>query len=61
MNVKKVKGGYHVESHVGGYRFGRTYLGYNRIQAIFVHKDMERTARKFGSRWIDQPQFNEYN
>lgn len=60
MNVRKVNGGYRVESNVGGYPFGHTYIGYNRVQAISIHKGMERSARKLGSSWIDKDDFNEY-
>jgi len=60
MSVRKVKGGYRVESYVGGYSFGKTYLGYNRVQAINIHKSMESAARKYGCKWIDLPMFNDY-
>ena len=60
MRVKKVKGGYRVETSVGGYPFSKVYRGYNRVQAITKHNAMERYARRFGDQWIDQPQFNEY-
>lgn len=60
MRVKKVKGGYRVETSVGGYPFGHTYRGFNRKCAILKHNIMETTARKYGSKWIDQPLFAEY-
>lgn len=61
MKVKKVKGGYRVETSVGGYPFGHVYRGFNRVQAIYKHNGMERAARKFGDKWIDRQEFNEYN
>ena len=61
MSVRKVKGGFRVETNVGGYSFGHTYIGYNRVQAIALHKTMERIARKHGCSWIDKPIFNDYN
>lgn len=61
MRIKKVKGGFHIVSSVGGYPFGRTYRGYNRVQAVNKHNQMERFARQFGDKWIDQPMFNDYN
>ena len=60
MNVRKVKGGYRVESYVDGYPFGHTYIGYNRVQAISKHRGMENLARRYGGKWIDTPIFNEY-
>lgn len=61
MKIKKVKGGFRIVSSVGGYPFNRTYRGYNRVQAIYKHNQMQQMARRYGDRWIDQPQFNEYN
>lgn len=61
MVVKKVKGGYYVETSVGGYKFSKTYRNTNRTQAVNKHNQMERAARVRGDKWIDCPQFNEYN
>lgn len=61
MRVKKVKSGYYVETSVGGYPFRKTYRGYNRVQAINKHNQMEKAARKYGDKWIDSPLFNDYN
>lgn len=61
MRVKKVKGGYRVTTSVGGYPFGHVYRGYNRVSAIAKHNGMERIARRYGDKWIDQELFNEYN
>ena len=60
MKGKRVHNGYRVESYVCGYPFGHTYIGYSRVQALSKHATMERAARKYGEKWIDQPQFNEY-
>ena len=60
MSVKKVKGGYRVESSVGGYPFRRTYLGFNRGEALSEHKKMERIANRYGDKWIDKELFFEY-
>lgn len=62
MKVKKVKGGgYRVETSVGGYPFAKVYRGCNRVCAIGMHKAAENSARRYGCRWIDRPEFNEYN
>lgn len=61
MKVRKVKGGYYIQTSVGGYPFSKTYRGYNRVGAIRSHTTMERKARKFGDKWIDEPEFNSFN
>ena len=61
MKVKKVKGGYRVTTYVCGYRFGKTYFGVNRSQAIMQHTGMMNQAMRFGGQWIDNIRFNEYD
>lgn len=60
MRVKKVKGGYRVETRVCGYSFCKNYYGYNRAQAIIKHSQVMLDALHYGCNWIDIEKFNEY-